>query len=194
MGKNLAILNQPERTVEEYVPMVIKRYEKIVVPSSVCAAPTLRHAVLSFVDSLGVDELSKGEITVAVGEAFANAVKYGNGSSEVVVWLTACPESLLVDIEYSGEPFHAQRVHAPDVGSLPNGGLGRYLMQQFMDDVRYSFRNGRTYLRMLKVFRKPPQHYGSPSGHPQETDYTSGKNPPRANRDLPQSEMLHQRS
>lgn len=173
--------------------MVVKRYEKIVVPSSACAASTLRRAVLSFVDSLGVDELSKGEITVAVGEAFANAVKYGNGSSEVVVWLTACTESLMVDIEYSGDPFHAHRVRAPDVSLLPNGGLGRYLMQQFMDEVRYSFRNGRTYLRMLKVFRKPPQCYETLPGLPQKADRTSGKNPPRADQDLPQSETLHQR-
>ncbi|MGQ9525041.1 MAG: ATP-binding protein [Armatimonadota bacterium] len=116
----------------------------------------MRRAVSVFGETLGIDELDLGDLVAAVGEAFANAVEHGSGNTAITVVLTAEDSRVVVDLEYGGEPFPVHTVSTPEPGQLRDGGLGRYIMQELMDDVAYKFSDGITRLRMLKRLRPEP--------------------------------------
>jgi len=133
--------------------MITQELGRITLPSCACGAPRLREALASAVAPLNLDPRTAGDISLALGEAFANAVEHGAGGA---IAIAMCLEDgqLVLHLQYHGEPFAAEQVTAPDVHLLNDGGLGRYIMQQLMDEVEYQFRDGKTHVHMTKLLRQ----------------------------------------
>lgn len=77
-------------------------------------------------------------------EGFNNAVIHGHQiqpDSPIQVGMKVTDTYLEVRIADRGRPFAPEQVPEPDLDALPEGGLGLFIMRNFMDHVRYE-RNG----------------------------------------------------
>jgi serine/threonine-protein kinase RsbW len=101
-------------------------------------------------------------VQMAVDEACSNVMEHAYGpDGQGKIDLTCCIEDqgdLVISIHDNGEPFDPSAVPEPPIGtdleSLPEGGLGLYLMRRLMDQVTFQFdeQNGNV-LTMVK--RRP---------------------------------------
>ena len=83
-------------------------------------------------------------VVSAFVEGFNNAVIHGHEdvrSGPIQVGMEVADTHLEVRITGHGRPFAPEQVPEPDLDALPEGGLGLFIMRNFMDQVRYE-RNG----------------------------------------------------
>ncbi|MFZ5892898.1 MAG: ATP-binding protein [Myxococcota bacterium] len=81
------------------------------------------------------------ELVSAVGEAFNNVVLHGyrgslNGDLSIVTEFDA--KRIVVELLDNGASFDPAAVAVPDLGGLPESGLGLYIIRSFADEVEYS--------------------------------------------------------
>lgn len=118
--------------------------------SSAAECSRLRKVVCRLASAALRSPSAVADAELAVGEAFSNAVKYGAPDSKVSVCVEVSPRrGLAVEIAYPGRKFDT-RVTRPKNVRRATGGFGRYIMQEVMDSVEYSFHDGLTTLRMTK--------------------------------------------
>lgn len=101
------------------------------------------------------DPVAVGDIELAVGEAFTNAVKYGRHGRATVYVDLSMPRVLSLEMIYLGTEFDTTVSYPDDVHSA-KGGFGRFIMNRLLDRMDYSFENGRTILRMRKTAASTP--------------------------------------
>ncbi|MBI5479975.1 MAG: ATP-binding protein [Deltaproteobacteria bacterium] len=80
------------------------------------------------------------QLVSAFNEAFNNAVLHayeGTPGGTVEVSLDKEPARLVLRIADHGRSFDPRGVAEPDLDSLPEGGLGLYIMRSFMNEVDY---------------------------------------------------------
>ncbi|HJL43187.1 MAG TPA: ATP-binding protein [Myxococcales bacterium LLY-WYZ-16_1] len=122
-----------------------------------------RDAARSFLEFLcqrleersSISRQARHHVTSAFVEAFNNAVVHayrGLPPGQVEVHLVVRRQGIEVRIIDWGHPFEFDAVAEPDLDALPEGGLGLYIIRQFMDDVRYEADQGRNVLTMRKAF------------------------------------------
>lgn len=97
-------------------------------------------------------------LQLAVVEALNNAIEHayrGRPGQLVEVRLSLDGGRLLVEVSDHGQPMSDPRPRPPefdaqDLSTLPEGGLGLFLIHQIMDQVQYRSRQGRNTLKMTK--------------------------------------------
>jgi serine/threonine-protein kinase RsbW len=80
------------------------------------------------------------QVVSAFNEAFNNAVLHAyEGADDGTLEISLDHESgcLVLQVADHGRSFDPQRVAAPDLESLPEGGLGLYIMRSLMNEVHY---------------------------------------------------------
>jgi serine/threonine-protein kinase RsbW len=80
------------------------------------------------------------QLVSAFNEAFNNAVLHayaGTPDGMVEISLDTEPARLVLRIADHGRSFDPRSVTEPDLDSLPEGGLGLYIMRSFMNEVDY---------------------------------------------------------
>lgn len=92
-------------------------------------------------------------------EAFNNAVLHGQSRTgepnEVEVELVVLGNELTLSVSDRGAGFEPELVPDPDLESLPEGGMGLFIMRSFMDEVRYQRSpEGKNILTMHKSLTK----------------------------------------
>ena len=93
---------------------------------------------------------------LAVDEACTNVVKHGyrDSSGTIEVVITGNGREFSISIRDNGRPFDLRNVQSPDlkmyVENRKRGGLGVFLMNQLMDDVRYRHSHDGNVLVMAK--------------------------------------------
>jgi anti-sigma regulatory factor (Ser/Thr protein kinase) len=88
-------------------------------------------------------------------EAFNNAVIHayeGRLPGPVRVELEVDAHRLSVRVIDEGEAFVPEDVPEPNLASLPEGGLGLFIIRNFMDQVRYERQAEKNVLTMVKEF------------------------------------------
>jgi len=106
----------------------------------------------------GMDDTEAYAVELAVDEACSNIIEHAYGleqRGEIECTCTAANDHLTVILRDHGKPFNPSAAAEPDLSSgidkRPLGGLGVYLMRQFMDEVRYeSFGEAGNLLTMVK--------------------------------------------
>ncbi|MEL7367417.1 MAG: ATP-binding protein [Myxococcota bacterium] len=91
-------------------------------------------------------------------EAFNNAVIHAYANSTpgpVEVDMRVSPSALRVVVVDYGDSFRPDLVPEPDLDTLPEGGLGLFIIRNFMDDVSYERVGQRNTLTMEKRFQMP---------------------------------------
>lgn len=98
-------------------------------------------------------------IISAFVEAFNNAVIHayeGTAPGPVQVDLEVRQRVLSVQVSDQGRSFVPHEVPEPDLESLPEGGLGLFIIRSFMDRVHYARKDRRNVLTMEKDLPSPP--------------------------------------
>jgi serine/threonine-protein kinase RsbW len=96
------------------------------------------------------------ELLLAVGEACTNAVRYADpDTSTVFVQYSVQPDRVEVEVRNEGPSFEWTK-KSPVSLSLEErreGGLGLYLMEQMVDELRIRSEEGVTEVTMIKMLR-----------------------------------------
>jgi serine/threonine-protein kinase RsbW len=90
------------------------------------------------------DQLFATHVVSAVGEAFNNIALHGyrgRPPDVVRVALEVASGCLRVTLEDFGESYDPHAAPRPDLESLPESGMGVFIMKSFVDDI--SYRSGR---------------------------------------------------
>lgn len=104
------------------------------------------------------DDLQHRVISAFV-EAFNNAVLHGQTRpgqpTPIEIELVVGPDALTLSVSDEGGGFEPELVPDPDLESLPEGGMGLFIMRSFMDEVRYQRTpDGKNVLTMHKALTK----------------------------------------
>lgn len=102
------------------------------------------------------DDDLRFKLRLCIEEAVVNIVDYayegGNGFVEVGTFIDG--KELFITLEDSGKPFNPLEMSDPDITLSAEergiGGLGIFLCKQLMDEMTYSYENGRNKLVMKK--------------------------------------------
>ncbi|MBP6965678.1 MAG: ATP-binding protein [Armatimonadetes bacterium] len=123
---------------------------EIKVPLNPAECSRVRRVVACLASAALDDPIAIGDVELAVGEAFSNAVKYGQqGSATVYIDLTT-PKVMKLEMVYQGAGFDTTVKYPRDVEKA-SGGFGRFIMDRVLDMMDYTFEEGRTILRMSKT-------------------------------------------
>lgn len=120
-----------------------------------------RDAVRTFLSHICTQLVSTGVLSEKDGhgvvsafvEAFNNAVIHayeGHLPGPIEVSMSVDPRLLQVEVRDAGRTFVPEEVPEPDLDSLPEGGLGLFIIRNFMDEVRYERRGLQNVLMMRK--------------------------------------------
>jgi serine/threonine-protein kinase RsbW len=80
------------------------------------------------------------ELLSAVGEAYNNIVLHGYAGrtpGPIRMKIRNCSRSVRVEISDTGESFDPAQAPPPDLASLPESGIGIFLMRSMVDEVSY---------------------------------------------------------
>lgn len=116
-----------------------------------------RKAVEGLCSRLPISAREAGDITLAVGEACTNAVKFSSAErAPIRITCAMRGSSLEIVVKNRGTRFGISREKTcmPSACQLEKGGMGLYVIGQVMDDLKVSTRNGVTALRMVKKLKK----------------------------------------
>jgi len=81
------------------------------------------------------------QVVSVFNEAFNNAVFHaydGNPDGMVEIWMSVVPPRLELRVADNGKSFDPLSVPPPDLDTLPERGMGLYIMRAFMDEVHYT--------------------------------------------------------
>ncbi|MBF0563758.1 MAG: ATP-binding protein [Nitrospirae bacterium] len=129
------------------------------VPANLENLNDLMEFIASYALAMGFERDRIGEIEIAAEEALVNIFNYAyqnkDGATETGDVEVACGkdgESLIVSITDEGLPFNILAKADPDISSTLEersiGGLGIYMIKQFMNGVRYNRENGKNVLTL----------------------------------------------
>ena len=79
-------------------------------------------------------------LLVAVGEICNNVIKHayrGQPGLPITIDVRAWPDRFVVDIEDKGVPFNPSLYRPPDLDSVPEGGMGLFLVHKTADEVAF---------------------------------------------------------
>ncbi|MHB0911910.1 MAG: ATP-binding protein [Armatimonadota bacterium] len=123
---------------------------EIQAPSSATECSRVRKVICRLASAALRDSSAVAEMEIAVGEAFSNAVKYGEHKGKVSVkFETPARRAIAVEMAYPGAKFDTTVRYPQDI-LTGEGGFGRYIMRQITDSMEYSFDADKTVLRMTK--------------------------------------------
>lgn len=100
----------------------------------------------------GLDRKRAYRLELAVDEVASNIVNHGyveNGmSGNIAICATLTPELLRIELEDTSPPFDPRVVERPEqidlpLAQRPIGGLGVFLVMQYVDEYGYEYVNGR---------------------------------------------------
>ena len=115
-------------------------------------------------ESIGFSHADVFAIETAVDEAVSNIIEHayqGEDKGEIVCTCIAESEHIIIILEDTGLPFNPKDVPAPNLKaplkSRKDHGLGIFMMQQWMDEVRFDFNPQHNRLTLVKYKEKIKQ-------------------------------------
>lgn len=104
------------------------------------AVSRIRKRVCRFAQPMSFTQFDLDDISVAVGEAATNALKYGCNPDHafIGVRIEDRVDSLKISISDAGPGFNPATVCPPKAGELRECGRGIMCMRALMDDVRFT--------------------------------------------------------
>ncbi len=126
------------------------------------AEPKNTDQVIDFVDAqladINCSVKIRRQIDIAIDELFSNVANYAyapeTGSATVRVEVEDDPLAVIITFMDGGIPYDPLKKADPDTTLSADersiGGLGVFLVKQYMDDISYEYRDGKNILRIKK--------------------------------------------
>ncbi len=118
--------------------------------------PDIAAFIESSVEQAGVDPRAHFDLQLAVEEACTNVIEhaYDGGGGELEVCFETRGDDVCITVRDWGRPFDPNQVSQPDLSQPLEerqiGGLGLYLMEKLMDEVKFTFTSDGNTLVMVK--------------------------------------------
>lgn len=133
--------------------------KEITVDAIVENIPTVTAFVDEQLETLGCPMKAQMQIDIAIDELFGNIANYAYrpdvGAATVRVEVADDPLAVVVTFIDKGVPFDPLKQADPDVALSAQereiGGLGVFLVKKSMDEIAYSYEDGRNILRIKKM-------------------------------------------
>ncbi len=146
-------------------PMLPPRRFHLRVPGEERHLAEIRDFVQEAGEKLLIPNKVLANTKLAVDEACTNVVKHGyrggGSGGDIDVTIVGNGREFSIEIRDTGTNFDLRSVRSPDlkmyVETRRKGGLGVFLMNQLMDEVRYSGNGGRNTLTMSKRLDRAPR-------------------------------------
>ena len=134
--------------------MPVSVRDTFVLPTRLAAIDDARRWASGHARRAGLDEVTIGEVEVAITEALSNVIRhsYGGRSDErVELSLEIGADRLTLAIRDRGRPFERALYSPPDFDAPATGGYGVYLIEQLMDEVtRRPLEEGGTVVTLVR--------------------------------------------
>jgi len=135
---------------------------KLIIESKLENVPLIGGAVRGIASALSIDELSRYHLELCVVEAVTNVTKHAyafEAGNSVEVNILLFPDRItfqVCDRGISLDPAKVQllRFDPQKLETLPESGMGLFIMHALMDEVRYETVGGLNILTMCKYLRK----------------------------------------
>lgn len=107
-----------------------------------------RAMIASVAQRFGFSECDCGQIALALDEALCNVIKHGyerrsDGVITISVWPVGDPpQGVQIQIDDRGKQVDVAVIRSRRLDDIRPGGLGVFLINQIMDEARYSKREG----------------------------------------------------
>ncbi len=118
-------------------------------------ACVVRSAVEAFVERLGFDDESCGEVVLAVDEAITNVIRHGyGGEADRPIRVAMSPlkqadrDGVKIEITDECEPVDPAAIRGRDLDDVRPGGLGTNIIGQIMDQVDHQPLDGGRGMRL----------------------------------------------
>ena len=122
--------------------------------------PAVTEFVEAELEKLDCPMKSTVQINIAIDELLSNIVKYGYAKQPGPVTVTVIakddPHGVCIRFEDEAIPYNPLDKEDPDISLSAEergiGGLGIFLVKKTMDDIKYSYENGKNILLITKYF------------------------------------------
>jgi serine/threonine-protein kinase RsbW len=99
-------------------------------------------AILPHIEGPSAESISYG-VRLAIHEACTNIIDHAylsqtQGRIHLTIRLSNLPESLVLELQDTGEPFDETAITEPHLDQPQERGYGVFLMHRLMDEVRYT--------------------------------------------------------
>ena len=133
--------------------------QELTIPALVENLPRVLEFVDRNLEGLGMSPADKMQVDVAVEEIFVNIASYAyipeEGPATVRFETTQPPVSVIVSFLDRGVPYDPLAKPDPDLDQplqkRRRGGLGIYMVKQYMDGIEYEYRDGQNILTLKKT-------------------------------------------
>lgn len=112
-------------------------------------------------EKIGLSHSDVFAVETAVDEAVSNIIEHaykGEDVGEITCTCSRAGDKLTIILEDHGEPFDPAKIPVPDINAplkkRKDNGLGFFMMNQWMDEVRFEFSDGLNRLIMIKCKEK----------------------------------------
>lgn len=143
--------------------MGMETQESIVVPARTENLHRVREFMTRQVKASALADAEKNKVVLAVDEAVANIIRHAYkavGTGDVQIEVRSSDTRFEISIFDTGSKFDPGTVQDPDMKEHirlgKKTGLGIFLMRQIMDEVTYTFEEGRRNELHLVKFVVPP--------------------------------------
>lgn len=138
---------------------------KLIIESRIENVSLIGGAVRGIANGLSFDEMSSYHLELCVVEAVSNATKHAYHSQAghpVEVDILLFQDRITFKISDTGESLEPKKVRLlrfdpQKLETLPESGMGLFIMHALMDEVNYETLSGRNTLTMSKFLRKQEQ-------------------------------------
>jgi len=121
-------------------------------PAALSQIPAVRRRVVAYAEECGLRGPALFDLLLAVGEALANAVKYGSPDrreDRVTVRVGLCEGAVAVEVSDVGPGFAASRLGVPE--ALESAGRGIPFMRSLVDELRFDTEGGTRVVLMKRI-------------------------------------------
>ena len=143
----------------------ILKSRSIVLKNDVREVTRLDAFVRDTCSAIHLDEATATNVGLAVEEAAVNVMRYAypeETKGEIRIKAIVIDGKMIFEIRDNGKPFNPTVAAQPDITlsaeQRPIGGLGIYLIRQYMDVMSYRRENGSNILTLVKSFHYDNDH------------------------------------
>ena len=133
----------------------------LILKNDLCEIQSITDAVADFGVEKKISDKVICDCILALEEVFSNIVHYAYRDEcehQIEIQINLSAEELVLEIRDDGKPFNPLEIPEPDIAKpfeeREIGGLGIHLVRNSMDQLDYSFKQGKNILTMKKRFRQ----------------------------------------